>query len=297
MEFNIAGVRISFIFPDFIMEHSEEKSQPEEYLDNRFFRSSVSNEPELPGEVIHVISLSVLPEVGGKIIWQTDTCTVKKSADMIIRVYHDGFLKIPYAVFSFSEKKGCEVFCDTTWLMENLNKNYLFNICALEWIMMKNRRLVFHSCFVEYNRKAILFSGFSGIGKSTQGALWETYRNAAVVNGDRCVIGQEETIWTAYGFPFSGTSGICRNRTLPVRAIIFLSQAKENRIRRASPLRAGQLLWQQMMVNQWDSQFIDTVLNMINQMVEEIPVYELACTPDERAVECLEEMLKNDDIE
>lgn len=70
-------------------------------------------------------------------------------------------------------------------------------------------QLVLHSSYVlPPNGKAVLFSGPSGIGKSTQAALWQRYAGADVINGDRTLIRTDDL--TANGVFYSGTSGICK---------------------------------------------------------------------------------------
>lgn len=270
-----------------VLMADENANDVEGYLDNQFWRVKEDGSEN----IIKVLPVAQLPPVGGKIIWESDTCTVKKSGDVEIRIYHDGVIQQPYAIYSDNGENGVLVWCEENWLRGNYYKNYLFNICALEKILIQNQRVVFHSCYIQIRGKAVLFSGFSGVGKSTQGALWEKYEDAFVINGDRAVLGKQQGKWYAYGFPFSGTSGICHNVTSPLNGIIFLRQAKENHIRKVGVAEAGQLLWPQFTINQWNSEFVDKVLEQINQIAVEVPIYELSCTPDERAVICVKKTL------
>ena len=49
--------------------------------------------------------------------------------------------------------------------------------------------LVLHSAYIVTRQgEGILFSGPSGIGKSTQAALWQRYGAAQTVNGDRALV-------------------------------------------------------------------------------------------------------------
>ena len=42
----------------------------------------------------------------------------------------------------------------------------------------------------------------------------------------------------AHGSPYCGTSGICKNISAPIGAIVILSQADKNKIRRAKTIEA-----------------------------------------------------------
>ena len=73
----------------------------------------------------------------------------------------------------------------------------------------------------------ILFSGPSGIGKSTQAGLWTKYRKARVINGDRTLLKKENGRWMSLGWPICGSSEICYNEAYPVKAVIFLGQGND----------------------------------------------------------------------
>lgn len=84
---------------------------------------------------------------------------------------------------------------------------------------------ILHSSFIEVGGKAVLFTAPSGTGKSTQAELWRENRGAVVINGDRSVLRIIDSVPCASGLPYSGSSGICLNRTLPLRAIVYIEQA------------------------------------------------------------------------
>ncbi len=69
---------------------------------------------------------------------------------------------------------------------------------------------------------AVLFTAPSGTGKSTQAELWRKHRGASIINGDCTLIAEDDGVFTAFGFPFSGTSGIFENRKAPIAAVVYL---------------------------------------------------------------------------
>lgn len=289
MKLCVADVCLNLILNQYdkLVKYGENANDFEKYLNNKYWRT----DKEESMEIVNIYPVIQLPPVGGEIIWETDICTVKMSGEVEIRIYHDGIIKRPYAIYSDSKENGIKVWCEINWLKRYYHTNYLFNICAIEKLLIRNKKIVLHSCYVKTGQGALLFSGNSGIGKSTQGALWEKHMQASVINGDRAVLGKRNGKWYAYGFPFSGTSGICYNVTCPLIGIVFLKQEKENKICRISPLEAVKLLWTQFTVNQWDADFVEIALGLINQIATDVPIYELCCTPDERAVTCTRKML------
>ena len=165
------------------------------------------------------------------------------------------------------------------------------SLLSLEKHMIKHGAMILHSAFMCRGESAVLFSAASGVGKSTQADLWEMHRGTYTVNGDRSLLIREPSGWYACGGPVCGSSGICRNECWPVKAIVMLKQAGENRIRPLKGLAAVRLLMEQITVNTWDSGFQMRVMDELERLIEEIPVYELECDISEDAVICLEQAL------
>ena len=151
--------------------------------------------------------------------------------------------------------------------------------------------LVLHSAYiVTRGGEGILFSGPSGIGKSTQAALWERFAGARTVNGDRALVRPVER--TVGGVFYAGTSGICQNVTAPLRAVVLLGQAAENRIVRARPQEAFARLLSQCAYYEWDAASAARMTELAAQLVTNVPVWRMDCRADESAVRALEEAMR-----
>lgn len=151
-------------------------------------------------------------------------------------------------------------------------------------------QLVLHSSYVlTQNGKAVLFSGPSGIGKSTQASLWQQYACADVINGDRTLIRTDDL--TANGVFYSGTSGICKNVTAPLRAIVLLDKADENTLRRAGAKEAFAAVLSQCSYYQWDAESAIHMTDLVAGLVRRADVYRLSCRADEEAVRLLQNEL------
>ena len=104
----------------------------------------------------------------------------------------------------------------------------IMELIGIEHTLCKHKTFMLHSSYINYNGDAILFSGPSGIGKSTQADLWQDFESAEIINGDRTAISKNLGSWHAYGLPFAGSSKIYKNKTLPIKAVVILKQGKEN---------------------------------------------------------------------
>lgn len=171
--------------------------------------------------------------------------------------------------------------------------NCFFHI-AWESLLLKEKRMILHSCCIETTLGGILFSGRSGIGKSTQGNLWCEYEHARLINGDRSILYKKDVVWKAYGSPYAGSSRCYVNDSTLVRAIVMLKQAKSCSIRRLGNAEAFQKIYAQLTVNDWNSDFVNEICDLAEALITDIPVYELSCTPDRAAVRLLKETLERE---
>lgn len=176
--------------------------------------------------------------------------------------------------------------------LESLSIDTMFvSLLALERRMIERDSMVLHCAYVHYKGKAILFSAPSETGKTTQANLWEKHRGADTVNGDRSLLSCIDGMWTAQGWPVCGSSKICHLRALPIHAIVMLRQAPENTVRQLHPAQAFAQLYSQITANRWNQAAHLRTIGLIEQLVGQVPVFELGCTISEQAVECLEQAL------
>ena len=132
-------------------------------------------------------------------------------------------------------------------------KTVLNALCA-EHLVAQNDGFVFHCAYIAHNGAAILFTAPSGTGKSTQAELWRKHRDAEIINGDRAAVRVKDGLPVADGIPFSGSSAYCENCTLPLAAIVYLSQAPRTTIRKLRPIEAFSKIWEGISVNAWEKE-------------------------------------------
>ena len=159
----------------------------------------------------------------------------------------------------------------------------IFNRIGMETLLLQHRGLLLHASLIKYKGKTIAFAGPSGVGKSTQAALWHTCFDADILNGDRATLRRGDEGWVAYGSPYAGTSGIYINDSGPLAAIILLRQAKENRFCRLSEGEAFRYIYPELSIHHWEKFFVTRATDLCLQLLPELPVYLLECCPDESA--------------
>lgn len=179
-----------------------------------------------------------------------------------------------YRTERYSERLGPEVVA----YMESAYQFYLE--------LLKHDGFYLHSSAVELGGRAYLFSGPSGMGKSTHTRLWQQiFGDAAqIFNDDKPALRCLEGCWFAYGTPWCGKDGINQNKKVPLGGICFLKQAKENRIRRLGQQEALARLMGQTIHRMRSVENLDLMLHHLEKLVQRIPVYELENRPEPDAV-------------
>ena len=188
-----------------------------------------------------------------------------------------------YPPFNYTDENGNLAGIDVEFAFVSL--------FAMEKRMLAKDAMVLHCSVLKVKSGVILFSGPSGIGKSTQAGLWTKYRKARVINGDRTLLKKENGRWMSLGWPICGSSEICYNEAYPVKAVIFLGQAEENDGRRLRYFDAIKAMISQITVNGWNPQFVEKIWNLTEDFAAQIPVFEYGCNMEEAAVDTLENLL------
>lgn len=201
----------------------------------------------------------------------------------------------PYAVVDFdAEKRRIRVdYLDKGAHCVNQMRNTFAHL-NFEKLLIQHERLCVHAACVRTHLGGILFSGPSGIGKSTQAALWCHHRGGRQINGDRPILSKEGEQWRAWGSPYAGSSDCHLNESCPVTAIVMLRQAPQCSIRRLDPAQALRSIWSGLTVHTWDEEFVTRAFDLAAALAGQVPVYEFACTPDAKAVAFLEAAIREE---
>ena len=162
----------------------------------------------------------------------------------------------------------------------------MFNVVCMAvcyFVQMKNG-FVFHSSSLCSAGMGIAFSAKSGTGKSTHTNLWlQNIPDTFILNDDTPIIflGKDEKFYIS-GTPWAGTTGINKNVTVPLKAIVFLERGEENEISPMSPAEAMQPFFDGIKAPITDKMF-SNCLDTLNKLFISVPVYRLKCNMDPEA--------------
>ena len=248
-----------------------------------------------PEYTYHIQEVQALPGLEGKRIARRPDMEVFQEGTKESRLIGIKGTSGYYAYYREISSRKADIWV-TKLVQELMPSDTVYgSLFALDRRMIERGGMILHCAYIEHHGKGILFSAPSGVGKSTQAALWEKYRNSVTVNGDRALLRKKEGKWLACAWPVCGSSQICKRVDVPVHAIVMLRQGKKNSVMRLSPIEAFRQLYPQVTVNQWNPEFVQAAINGIEDLILQVPVWQLTCDISEEAVQCLENALFSDD--
>lgn len=146
--------------------------------------------------------------------------------------------------------------------------------------------ILVHGAAVAYRNRGYLFAAPSGTGKSTHILLWRKLLgdNVKIINGDKPVLSfRNENDILICGSPWAGKEGWQKNCMAPLAGICILRQGISNRITGISGKKAVEGLLRQIYLPR-DTKAAKKTLELLDRLLDRIPVYCLECDMSEQAV-------------
>ena len=249
----------------------------------------------------NMISLAGLP-----VYWQEDRSDfvrdfiVSDEAEPVVRINFSDSLLSSHSVQYTDEvvahflksAAGDILIADDSWekvtsyCLPEGNRDYALPLAALCSRFSYFGTLLAHASVIEYNGEGVIFSGPSGIGKTTQAQLWEKYKQAQIINGDKVFIRHENDGFNAYGLPWKGSSEYCLNRKVPLKAVVILKQSEKNSVRKLGA-ESVECFMPHVFFPHWDKNCLEKALDIFDTLIKNVPVYLLECRADSEAAELM----------
>jgi len=171
---------------------------------------------------------------------------------------------------------------------------YPLDQLLLMYILAQNKGALVHAAGMNINGKGLIFPGKSGAGKSTLARQFSYQKDPGkvVFSDDRMVVRKVEGTFKAYGTPWPGEGGIALNKSMPLSGILFLHHAAHgtrNRIKKIKPQEALEKLLPVTSIPWYDREVMPKVLQFCDDLVSNVPCFDLHFTPGIEVVKFLEE--------
>jgi hypothetical protein len=153
-------------------------------------------------------------------------------------------------------------------------------------VLARHGGFLVHASSCIRNRRAFLFAGVSGAGKTTISRLAPP--DANVLTDEISYVRKESDGYVAYGTPFAGDlARPGENLRAPLAAVYLLAQGSENRIEEVGPAEAARGMLANILFFAEDAELAHAVFESALEFVERVPVRRLTFFPDTRVWELI----------
>ncbi|MFQ9395867.1 MAG: hypothetical protein ACLR2E_19865 [Lachnospiraceae bacterium] len=162
--------------------------------------------------------------------------------------------------------------------------------CFSFFWLRKEAALPLHSASLLYQGKAWLFSGHSGMGKSTHTNLWHELFQTPLLNGDLNLLGQKDGRFLVYGLPWCGTSEIFTTETQKLGGIVLLGRDPEKDfIQELSAVEKTVRVMQRLISPAGARSSSPKIWPFSEALAESLPVLSFLCTKNPSAARRMKE--------
>lgn len=160
--------------------------------------------------------------------------------------------------------------------------------------LLKFKGILLHSSCIVVDDTAYAFSADSGTGKSTHTQLWLKHfgDRAYMLNDDKPAIRLIGDTVYACGTPWSGKYDYSSPKIVPLAGICFLERSENNWIKKADTGKAVFNIFSQT-VRRLDAQRMNNLFDVLEQIFDKVPLYELGCNISQEAVLISYNAMKN----
>jgi hypothetical protein len=148
-------------------------------------------------------------------------------------------------------------------------------------IQAKEGGFLLHGASAIRNRRAFLFSGVSGAGKTTISSL--APKDAVLLTDEISYVRRDGEGYRACGTPFAGElARPGENASAPIECLYFLAKGPENRIAPIEPPEALRMLLRNILFFAEDAELVKMVFRSACEFLGRVPAYRLTFYPDAR---------------
>ena len=163
--------------------------------------------------------------------------------------------------------------------------DYPMGILIIYYLTSIENGLMIHASGVDYQKVGMLFTAFSGTGKSTMANLW-LKNGGNVINDDRLIIRKIKDKYFIYNTPMYYADS---PKFVELKQIFLINQSKENYIKPINGSIAGSRLMAFCIQHNYDKVMVKKMIENINSLVKEVGVNELGFVPDKEIVKLIKE--------
>ena len=151
----------------------------------------------------------------------------------------------------------------------------------LHYLTLKIDAVMMHASCAYDGRTGRMFTGFSGVGKSTISKLW-AQEGSRIINDDRLIIRRHGEEYRVYNTPMYYQD---IPKVAPLGGIFLIRHYPENELKRVKGALAVSKVMAYSIQNNFDRRYVAQRLAFFSDLCSRVPAYELGFVPDASVVE------------
>ncbi len=151
--------------------------------------------------------------------------------------------------------------------------------------------IIVHGSGIILKEKGFLFMGHSDAGKTTLMKIFQGHTK--ILNDDRIIVRRENSSFYIYGTPWHGELSLVAPDRVPLKAILFLNQAKENKVEKIEGLEAFKRLYGCTIKALVTELWAKNALDICQALCREVPCYNLYFNKTEGVISTIEKGVRS----
>ena len=151
----------------------------------------------------------------------------------------------------------------------------------MHYMTIKTNSVMMHASCAFDGQRARMFSGFSGVGKSTMSRIWAEAGNT-IINDDRLIIREIENKFFVYNTPMYYRD---IPKKAPLNAVYLIHHSPENKIQKLKGALAASRTMAFCIQNNYDRSFVAERIGFFARLAAAVDIYDLGFVPNASVVE------------
>ena len=151
----------------------------------------------------------------------------------------------------------------------------------MHYMTIKTNSVMMHASCAFDGQRGRMFSGFSGVGKSTMSRIWAEAGNT-IINDDRLIIRELENKFFVYNTPMYYKD---IPKKAPLNAVYLIRHSPENKIQKLKGALAASRTMAFCIQNNYDQNFVAERLDFFVRLAAAVDIYDLGFVPNASVIE------------
>lgn len=222
---------------------------------------------------------------------QCDWDVYKDTEDIYIRIFSSLEQNKIETILKVNNTKEWDIYIHEDLCKDNIAEplRHPAGSLILYYLTALHGDVFLHSSGISDGLKGRIFSGFSGVGKSTMAEIWKR-NGASVIHDDRLILRKNQSDWYMYNTPVYLNDS---PKSTKVDEIFLVKHASANCSKELVGATAAARLFAYCIQHDFDKSLIEKLLRSVADLCYNTKVYELGFVPDEKILDHIRSLKKS----